>query len=342
MPLLEVTGLRKVYRMKTGRGKRANLVATDDVSITVDRGETLALVGESGSGKTTVGRCVLRLEEPTEGVVTLEGHDVTALKARALRNLRGEMQMVFQDPSDSLNPRHTVGRLVAEPLLLHGIVDKRGLKAELARLFGIVGLGAQHIGRYPHQLSGGQQQRVGIARALAPRPKLIVLDEPTSALDVSVQAQIINLLREIQQQQQLAFLFITHDLAVVSLLADRVAVMYLGQIVEIADKDVVLNRPAHPYTRALMSAIPVEHPSQKRERIAMKGEPLSPLDPPAHCHLVSRCPFAKPVCSEVPADLVEVVPGHATRCVRFQQEHKNGSWNPTYDSERPDLQATAR
>jgi oligopeptide/dipeptide ABC transporter ATP-binding protein len=239
------------------------------------------------------------------------------------------MQMVFQDPLDSLNPRHTAGELVAEPLLLHDIVGKDRLREELERLFAIVGLGPQHIDRYPHQMSGGQQQRVGIARALAPRPKLVVLDEPTSALDVSVQAQIINLLRDVQRERELAFLFISHDLAVVNLLADRVAVMYLGQIVEIASRDVVLNRPAHPYTRALIAAIPVDHPAQRRKRLAMRGEPMSPIDPPAYCHLVSRCPFARPICSEVPADLVEVMPGHATRCVRFQREHDNGSWNPT-------------
>jgi len=330
MALLEVSGLRKVYRLRNGARRRANLVATDDISIEIERGQTLALVGESGSGKTTVGRCVLRLEEPTAGDVRIDDQDVTGLPPRALRELRGTMQMVFQDPLDSLNPRHTVGDLVSEPLLMHGIVDRRGLRAELERLFGIVGLGPQHIDRYPHQLSGGQQQRVGIARALAPRPKLIVLDEPTSALDVSVQAQIINLLRAIQREQELAFLFISHDLAVVSVLADRVAVMYLGQIVEISSREVVLSRPAHPYTRALMEAIPVEHPSARRTRVAtMRGEPISPIDPPPHCHLVSRCPFAKPICSEVPAELVEVTPGHATRCVRFQREHENGSWNPT-------------
>ncbi|WP_051324194.1 ABC transporter ATP-binding protein [Candidatus Solirubrobacter pratensis] len=329
MPLLEVSGLRKVYRLKTGFRARAELVAADDVELSIERGETLALVGESGSGKTTVGRCVLRLEEPTLGDVAIDGHAVTGLRSREVRGLRGEMQMVFQDPLDSLNPRHTVGELVAEPLLLHGIVSKDDLRAELEQLFAIVGLGPQHIDRYPHQLSGGQQQRVGIARALAPRPKLVVLDEPTSALDVSVQAQIINLLRDIQRERDLAFLFISHDLAVVNLLADRVAVMYLGRIVEIASREVVLSRPAHPYTRALIEAIPVDHPSQRRKRLTMRGEPMSPIDPPAHCHLVSRCPFAKPVCSEVPAELIEVTPGHATRCVRFQREHDNGSWNPT-------------
>jgi oligopeptide transport system ATP-binding protein len=330
MALLEVSELRKVYQLRTGVRARASLVAADAVDLSIETGETLALVGESGSGKTTVGRCVLRLEEPTAGTVMIAGQAVTGLPKGELRALRRDMQMVFQDPSDSLNPRHTAGDLVSEPLLIHGIVSgKQELKAELERLFGIVGLGPQHIKRYPHQLSGGQQQRVGIARALAPRPKLMVLDEPTSALDVSVQAQIINLLRRIQRETELAFLFISHDLAVVSLIADRVAVMYLGQIVEIASKEVVLRRPAHPYTRALISAVPVDHPSQKRERITMRGEPLSPIDPPAHCHLVSRCPFAQPICSEVPADLVEVTPGHATRCVRFQREHQNGSWNPT-------------
>src|SRR5919202_6220710 len=281
MSLLEVSGLGKVYKLRTGVRARANLVAADDITISIERGETLALVGESGSGKTTVGRCVLRLEEPTGGEVAIGGDAVTGLAARALRERRGEMQMVFQDPLDSLNPRHTVGELVAEPLLLHGIVGKDAVRAELEQLFAIVGLGPQHIDRYPHQLSGGQQQRVGIARALAPRPKLVVLDEPTSALDVSVQAQIINLLRDIQRERNLAFLFISHDLAVVNLLADRVAVMYLGQIVEIASREVVLNRPAHPYTRALIAAIPVDHPSQRRKRLAMRGEPLSPIDPPA-------------------------------------------------------------
>jgi oligopeptide/dipeptide ABC transporter ATP-binding protein len=329
MALLEVSGLRKVYRLRTGVRAHADLVAADDISLSIDRGQTLALVGESGSGKTTVGRCVLRLEEPTLGDVTIDGRPVTGLPARELRPLRGEMQMVFQDPLDSLNPRHTAGELVAEPLLLHGIASKASLRGELEQLFGIVGLGPQHINRFPQQMSGGQQQRVGIARALAPRPKLVVLDEPTSALDVSVQAQIINLLRDIQRERELAFLFISHDLAVVNLLADRVAVMYLGQIVELASREAVLNRPAHPYTRALIAAIPVEHPSQRRKRLAVKGEPMSPIDPPAHCHLVSRCPFAKAVCSEVPAELVEVTPGHATRCVRFQREHDNGSWNPT-------------
>ncbi|MGH2935808.1 MAG: ABC transporter ATP-binding protein [Gaiellaceae bacterium] len=326
--VLEVRGLKKVYPLRTGFWTRANLVAADEVSFEVERGETLALVGESGSGKTTVGRCVLRFEEPTEGEVLLDGQEIVGLSSPQLRSLRHEMQMVFQDPLDSLNPRHTVGELVAEPLLLHGTVPKQEVRAEVERLFALVGLGPQHVDRLPHQLSGGQQQRVGIARALAPRPHLIVLDEPTSALDVSVQAQIINLLRELQRERDLTFLFISHDLAVVSLLARLVAVMYLGQVVELGPKETVLERPAHPYTLALLSAVPVEHPSQPRNRIVMRGEPTSPIDPPAHCRLVPRCPFAQPICSEIPAALVEVGDGHATRCVRFQREHVNGVWEP--------------
>jgi len=326
--LLETQTLKKVYPLRAGLFHRVHLVAADDVSISIERGETLALVGESGSGKTTVGRCVLRLEEPTGGDVLLDGQAVTTLRPRELRRLRREMQMVFQDPLDSLNPRHTVGELVAEPLLIHGIVPRSEVRAQLEELFRMVGLGPQHIDRLPHQLSGGQQQRVGIARALATRPKLIVLDEPTSALDVSVQAQIINLLRDLQRTRDLTFLFISHDLTVVSVLAHRIAVMYLGQIVELGPKEAVLERPIHPYTRALIAATPVEHPAETRERIVMYGEPTSPIEPPAHCRLVPRCPFVKPVCSEVTAELVEVVPGHATRCVRFQQEHQNGVWEP--------------
>jgi oligopeptide/dipeptide ABC transporter ATP-binding protein len=326
--LLETHALQKVYPVRTGLAHRARLLAADDVSISIEGGQTLALVGESGSGKTTVGRCVLRLEEPTGGDVLLDGSPVTGLRAPELRRLRREMQMVYQDPLDSLNPRHPVGELVAEPLLIHGIVPKSGVRTELERLFRIVGLGPQHVNRLAHQLSGGQQQRVGIARALATGPKLVVLDEPTSALDVSVQAQIINLLRDLQRTRELTFLFISHDLAVVSLIAHRIAVMYLGQIVEVGPKQAVLDKPIHPYTRALIAATPVDHPAERRDRIVVRGEPTSPIDPPAHCRLVPRCPFAKPICSQVPANLVEVVPGRSTRCIRFQREHENGVWEP--------------
>jgi oligopeptide/dipeptide ABC transporter ATP-binding protein len=326
--LLETNALRKIYPLRTGLTHRARLVAADDVSLTIERGRTLALVGESGSGKTTVGRCVLRLEEPTGGDVLLDGEPITGLPASELRRRRREMQMVFQDPLDSLNPRHPVGELVAEPLRVHGIVPKSRLRAELDELFRMVGLGPQHEGRFAHQLSGGQQQRVGIARALATRPKLVVLDEPTSALDVSVQAQIINLLRELQRERDLTFLFISHDLAVVSILAHTIAVMYLGQIVETGPKESVLERPMHPYTRALIESTPVDHPAERRQRIVVRGEPTSPIEPPAHCRLVPRCPFAQPICSQVRAELVEVVPGHSTRCVRFQREHVGGVWEP--------------
>jgi oligopeptide/dipeptide ABC transporter ATP-binding protein len=326
--LLETNALRKIYPLRTGLTHRARLVAADDVSLTIERGRTLALVGESGSGKTTVGRCVLRLEEPTGGDVLLDGKPITGLSASELRRRRREMQMVYQDPLDSLNPRHPVGELVAEPLRIHGIVPKSRLRAELDELFRMVGLGPQHEGRFAHQLSGGQQQRVGIARALATRPKLVVLDEPTSALDVSVQAQIINLLRELQRERDLTFLFISHDLAVVSILAHTIAVMYLGQIVETGPKESVLERPMHPYTRALIESTPVDHPAERRQRIVVRGEPTSPIEPPAHCRLVPRCPFAQPICSQVRAELVEVVPGHSTRCVRFQREHVGGVWEP--------------
>jgi oligopeptide/dipeptide ABC transporter ATP-binding protein len=326
--LLETESLVKVYRLRTGVRSRVRLVAADDVSFAIERGSTLALVGESGSGKTTVARCVLRLEEPTAGRVVLDGEAITGLGAPELRHARREMQMVFQDPLDSLNPRHRVGDLVAEPLRVHEIVPRSQLRAEVEGLFRMVGLGPQHIERLPHQLSGGQQQRVGIARALATRPKLVVLDEPTSALDVSVQAQIINLLLELQRERDLTFLFISHDLAVVALVAHRIAVMYLGQIVELGPRADVLERPLHPYTRALIESEPVDHPAERRDRIVVRGEATSPIEPPAHCRLVPRCPFAKPVCSQVPAELVEIVPGHSTRCVRYQQEHVNGVWEP--------------
>jgi oligopeptide/dipeptide ABC transporter ATP-binding protein len=326
--LLETSGLVKVYRLKTGLRSRVRLFAADEVSFGIERGKTLALVGESGSGKTTVARCVLRLEEPTAGEVVLDGRPITDLPGKELREARRDMQMVFQDPLDSLNPRHVVGDLVAEPLRVHGIVPRSGLRAEVESLFAMVGLGPQHIERLPHQLWGGPQQRVGFARALATRPKLVVLDEPTSALDVSVQAQIINLLRDLQRERDLTFLFISHDLAVVSLLAHRIAVMYLGQIVELGPKEDVLKRATHPYTRALIDSEPVDHPAERRERIVVRGEATSPIEPPSHCRLVPRCPFAKDICTIERADLVEIAPGHATRCVRFQREHVNGVWEP--------------
>ena len=261
-PLLDVRGLTKHYSVKRGLFGHLQLVAAEDVSFKIGAGDTLALVGESGSGKSTVGRCLLRLEEPTDGHVFLDGREITGLPEAALRRLRPHMQMVYQEPLDSLNPRHRVGALVAEPLWIHGIVPKSEAKDRVIELFELVGLLEEHVDRYAHQLSGGQQQRVGIARALATNPSLIVLDEPTSALDVSVEAQILNLLRDLQKRLNIAYLFISHDLAVVNLLASRVAVMYHGQIVETGPTREVLANAYHPYTRALISATPIDHPNK--------------------------------------------------------------------------------
>lgn len=327
-PLLKVDSLNKRYAVRHGMFGHRALVAAEDVSFEIAPGETLAVVGESGSGKSTIGRCVLRLEEASGGAITLGGTDIRSLAPTELQHLRARMQMVFQDPLDSLNPRHRIGALIAEPLLLHGMETPATVGARVHELLELVGLRKDHAERYAHQLSGGQQQRVGIARALATHPALIVLDEPTSALDVSVEAQILNLLMDLRSRFDLAYLFISHDLGVVRLLAGRIAVMYLGQIVEMGPTEAVLNHSAHPYTRALVSATPVEHPSETKERIALTGEPTSPIEPPSHCRLVSRCPFARPVCGEVTTTLEEVSPGHATRCVRFLREHKDGTWDP--------------
>ena len=326
-PLLEVFRLEKRYPVRSALFRYRDLVAADDISLTLRAGETLALVGESGSGKSTVGRCVLRLESPSGGRVHLDEQVVTDLRDTEMRRMRPHMQMVYQEPLDSLNPRHPVGKLVAEPLLLHRIVPKGQVQNRVKELFQLVGLGPEHVGRYAHELSGGQQQRVGIARALATSPKLVILDEPTSALDVSVEAQILNLLRDLQKRLGLAYLFISHDLAVVSMLADRIAVMYLGQIVETGPTREVLNNSHHPYTRALVSATPVDHPRQKKQRIMLEGEPTSPIDPPAHCRLAPRCPYALPQCRQEKAELLEVSPQRSTRCIRFQREHEDGVWN---------------
>ena len=330
--LLEVRGLTKRYRVRRGLFGHRDLVAAEDVSLAVDAGDTLALVGESGSGKSTVGRCLLRLEEPSGGRVFLNSDEITGLPELDLRRLRPHMQMVYQEPLDSLNPRHRVGELVAEPLWLHGLVPKREARARVVELFALAGLQEEHVDRYAHELSGGQQQRVGIARALATSPDLLVLDEPTSALDVSVEAQILNLLRNLQERFGLAYLLISHDLAVVALLASRVAVMYAGQIVETGPTRAVLADGFHPYTRALVSATPVDHPRDNKERITLVGEPTSPIDPPRHCRLVGRCPYAHPVCSEIEASLAEVSPERSTRCVRFQREHRDGIWAPDQET----------
>jgi len=317
--LLEVSDLVKHFTVGGGilRGAAGLVRAIDGVSFTIERGETLGLVGESGCGKTTTGRCILQLERPTGGRILFEGRDLSALSVDELRKVRRRIQVIFQDPYSSLNPRMTVGQILAEPLKVHGIVpEKVARPARVRELLAQVGLAAQHARRYPHQLSGGQRQRVGIARALAMEPALIVCDEPVSALDVSIQAQIINLLEDLQRRYGLTFLFIAHDLSVVRHISDRVAVMYLGKIVELADRKTLYEEPLHPYTRALLSAVPIPDPDveARREHTVLRGEVPSPLRPPPGCVFHPRCPIAVDRCAaEVPA-LREIRPGHCAAC----------------------------
>ena len=311
-PLLRVESLVKHFPVTGGVVK-----AVDDVSFEVRRGETVGLVGESGCGKTTTGRCILQLERPTSGRVIFEGEDLAALDEHALRSVRRRVQVIFQDPYSSLNPRMTVGQILAEPLKVHRIVaDKAARDARVHELLTQVGLLPQHARRYPHQLSGGQRQRVGIARALAMEPSLIVCDEPVSALDVSIQAQIINLLEDLQDRLGLTYLFIAHDLSVVRHISDRVLVMYLGKVVEIADRKSLYEAPLHPYTRALLSAVPIPDPKleAQRSRTVLRGEVPSPLKPPSGCVFHPRCPIAVERCAaQVPA-LRPVRPAHFGAC----------------------------
>lgn len=293
--------------------------AVDGVSFDIQRGETLGLVGESGCGKTTTGRCILQLERPTSGSVMLEGCELTTMSYKELKKVRRRMQVIFQDPYSSLNPRMTVGQIIAEPLAVHGIVPDRQARGErVSRLLSHVGLLPTLADRYPHELSGGQRQRVGIARALALEPSVIICDEPVSALDVSIQAQIINLLEELQREFGLTYLFVAHDLSVVRHISDRVAVMYLGKIVEIADRQQIYDDPLHPYTKALLAAVPIPDPvvEARRERVVLSGEVPSPLNPPSGCVFHPRCPIAIEECKRVVPELREIRPDHLAACIR--------------------------
>jgi oligopeptide/dipeptide ABC transporter ATP-binding protein len=316
VPVIAVDGLKKHFPVKKGLLRRTagHVYAVDGVSFSVDEGETLGLVGESGCGKSTVARTVLRLVEPTSGTIKLGGEDITRLGKAALRPHRRQMQIIFQDPFSSLNPRMSAGDIVGEPLLVHGIAHGKEREARVAALFDQVGLRRLQMRSFPHEFSGGQRQRICIARALALNPKLIIGDEPVSALDVSIQAQVINLMMDLQRDKNLSYLFIAHDLAVVEHISHRIAVMYLGKIVEYTDKETLFTNPLHPYTEALLAAVPIPNPQVKRKKHLLQGDVPSPINPPPGCTFHTRCPYAEARCrTEVPS-LREVNPGHTVAC----------------------------
>ncbi|PPA70638.1 ABC transporter ATP-binding protein [Jeotgalibacillus proteolyticus] len=328
-PLLQVENLKKHFPVRGGvLGKQVgNVKAVDGVSFTVNKGETLGIVGESGCGKSTTGRMLLRLIESTEGKVVFDGKEVTALSQNELRKLRRDMQMVFQDPFASLNPRHTVGKILEEPLKVHGIGSSAERKKRVKELLETVGLSSYHAKRYPHQFSGGQRQRIGIARALMTRPKLIIADEPVSALDVSIQSQVLNLMQDLQKEFGLTYIVIAHDLGVVRHISDRVGVMYLGKMVELTTSEKLYDKPLHPYTQALLSAVPVPDPLFKKDSIVLQGDIPSPSNPPPGCTFHTRCPFKMDVCEKKVPQMLEHEEGHYAACHLYTEEKQGASQN---------------
>lgn len=328
--LLEVKNLVKYFPVRGGVFSRVKnyVKAVDGISFAVKPGETLGLVGESGCGKSTAGRSILRLIEPTSGEINFEGENILELSNEELRKRRREMQIIFQDPYASLNPRMTIGSIVGEPLTIHKVAKGQEKKDRVEQLLHRVGLRPEHIRRYPHEFSGGQRQRIGLARALALNPKLIIGDEPVSALDVSIQAQVINLLEDLQNELGLAYVMIAHDLAVVQHVSDRIAVMYLGKIVELAEADELISSPKHPYTEALLSAVPVPDPTVKTNRILLKGDVPSPVDPPSGCRFHTRCPYKEDLCTQEEPSMLEMSPGHTVAC-HFSEKIYGSSGSPT-------------